>query len=118
MTSVSARSIRSALKDVHGKTLLGNVIPELSADEGEDDEEEGGRLHARPRRRRGVLLSTAAASAAVRKASVSSGGVPMHEPGREKSARVVVIGKVGASGFARDVAALVHEVGRIKAAVG
>lgn len=44
------------------------------------------------------------------------GGVPMREPGREEKARVVVVGKVGAPGFARDVAAFVHEVARIKAA--
>jgi hypothetical protein len=44
------------------------------------------------------------------------GGVRMREPGREETSRVVVVGKVGASEFARDVAGFVHEVGRIKAA--
>lgn len=44
------------------------------------------------------------------------GGVLVREPGRADRARVVVVGKVGATSFARDVAAFVHEVGRIKAA--
>jgi hypothetical protein len=44
------------------------------------------------------------------------GGVSMHEPDREEPSRVVVVGKVGAPEFPRDVAGFVHEVGRIKAA--
>jgi hypothetical protein len=44
------------------------------------------------------------------------GGAVMREPDREETSRVVVVGKVGAPEFARDVAGFVHEVGRIKAA--
>ena len=45
------------------------------------------------------------------------GGAWMKEPGRDDGARVVIVGKVGAPSFVRDVAAFVHEVGRIKAAL-
>lgn len=44
------------------------------------------------------------------------GGTSMREPGRDEPARVVIMGEVGAPTLARDVAAFVHEVGRIKAA--
>ncbi len=44
------------------------------------------------------------------------GGVRMREPGREDACRVVVVGKIGAPEFPRDVAGFVHEVARIKAA--
>ncbi|HVY45488.1 MAG TPA: hypothetical protein VHB21_06390 [Minicystis sp.] len=46
------------------------------------------------------------------------GGAAMREPDREEPSRVVVVGKVGAPDFVRDVAGFVHEVGRIKAAAG
>lgn len=46
------------------------------------------------------------------------GGVPMREPGREEGSRVVIVGEIGAPSFARDVAAFVHEVARIKRGVG
>ena len=44
------------------------------------------------------------------------GGTTMREPGREDPARVVIMGEVGASTLPRDVAAFIHEVGRIKSA--
>ncbi len=44
------------------------------------------------------------------------GGVVMREPDPDDTSRVVVVGKVGAPEFTRDVAGFVHEVGRIKAA--
>lgn len=46
------------------------------------------------------------------------GGANMREPGADEPSRVVVVGRVGALDFARDVAGFVHEVARIKAAVG
>jgi hypothetical protein len=42
------------------------------------------------------------------------GGVQMREPGREDVTRVVIVGEIGVPSFPRDVAAFVHEVGRIK----
>ena len=44
------------------------------------------------------------------------GGILMREPDREQPARAAVVGRIGAPQFARDVAAFVHEVRRIKAA--
>ena len=44
------------------------------------------------------------------------GGVLLREPDRDEPSRVVIVGKVGAPEFPRDVAGFVHEVGRIKAA--
>lgn len=44
------------------------------------------------------------------------GGAQVVEPGREDRARVVVVGKLGAPDFPRDLASFVHEVGRIKRA--
>ncbi len=44
------------------------------------------------------------------------GGVQMREPGRTDMSRVVVVGEIGAASFTRDLAAFVHEVGRIKRA--
>lgn len=46
------------------------------------------------------------------------GGVEAVEAGKEGRSRVVVVGKVGGAGFLRDLAAFVHEVGRIKRAAG
>lgn len=46
------------------------------------------------------------------------GGVEVVEAGKEGRSRVVAVGKVGGDGFVRDLAAFVHEVGRIKRAVG
>jgi hypothetical protein len=46
------------------------------------------------------------------------GGVQMREPGREDLSRVVIVGEIGAASFSRDLAAFVHEVGRIKRAAG
>ena len=43
------------------------------------------------------------------------GGVALREPDRDEPSRVVVVGKIGAPTFPRDVASFVHEVSRIKA---
>ena len=44
------------------------------------------------------------------------GGVPLREPGRQESSRVVIVGELGAESFPRDAAAFVHTVRRIKQA--
>jgi hypothetical protein len=44
------------------------------------------------------------------------GGISLRERGRDDPSRVVVVGKVGTPEFLREVAAFVHEVGRIKRA--
>lgn len=43
------------------------------------------------------------------------GGVLLREPDRDEPSRVVVVGKIGAPTFPRDLASFVHEVSRIKA---